>query len=537
MYLTEPDYDRSDSKIMALAENSERPLLTRVLEVNTSENELGHFEDRGTFDNWIPPSQASNLNLYKAAEHLRSPHNHVTPVAFPTETVYGLGADATHSDAVKGIYKAKGRPSDNPLIIHVCDLNMLRETICPGYLERVRQGLSLSDPIPDIYQKLIKRFWPGPLTIILPNPDDSKLAPEVTAGLSTFGARMPDSPLALSLICLTGHPLAAPSANASTRPSPTTAYHVLQDLNGKIELIINGGAGACTVGVESTVVDGLCYPPVILRPGGVSIDAIREVTGWEDVQIAYQDSKEVMCGLNAPRAPGMKYKHYSPKAKVVLYESISPYTNNATTSSTILSDLKKSEIEYNNHLSNHLASNHAPWRLMGSEYLLPHIHKNNNTTNDNIGNSNACEIPEIPVRIGIVSTRHWEPWGGLHDSIIVSSRAYVNIGRICNVQTLKMISPASELRKSELWLRSSYNPDSLFSPDKSLEAKNDWKCAEVFEIRLGIETRQIAHDLFLALREMDEQEVEVILIEGIDDKGDLAAAVMNRLRKAALEIK
>ncbi|POS86594.1 hypothetical protein EPUL_003626 [Erysiphe pulchra] len=516
---------------MDIAENNERPIITKILEVNTSESELGQFEDRETYDNWIPPSQASNLNLYKAAEYLRSHHSHVTPVAFPTETVYGLGADATHSDAVKGIYKAKGRPSDNPLIIHVCDLNMLRETICPGYLEKARHGLSLSDPIPGIYQKLIKRFWPGPLTIILPNSKDSKLAPEVTAGLSTFGARMPDSPLALSLICLTGHPLAAPSANASTRPSPTTAYHVLQDLNGKIELIVNGGASACTVGVESTVVDGLCHPPVILRPGGVSIDTIREVTGWEDVQNAYQDSKEVTYGLHAPRAPGMKYKHYSPKAIVVLYESNTPYTNNDTTSSTTLSNFKN-EAEYHDHLSDH-----APWRLMGSKYLLPHIHENTNTNNDNRENSHTCEIPELPVRIGIISTRHWEPWGGLHDSIITSNHAYVNIGRICNTQNLKMISTTSKLRKSELWLRTNHNPDRSFNHEKSLETKNDWKCAEVFEISLGNDTRQIAHDLFIALREMDEQEVEVIFVEGIDDKGDLSAAVMNRLRKAAAEIK
>ncbi|RKF61557.1 Threonylcarbamoyl-AMP synthase [Erysiphe neolycopersici] len=492
-------------------------LPTRLLEVNTSENELGHFEDRETFDNWIPPSQASNLNLYKAAEHLRSRHSHVTPVAFPTETVYGLGADATNSDAVKGIYKAKGRPSDNPLIIHVCDLNMLRETIHPGYLEKVRQGLSLSDPIPATYQKLIRRFWPGPLTIILPNPEDSKLAPEVTAGLSTFGARMPDSPLALSLIRLTGHPLAAPSANASTRPSPTTAYHVLQDLDGKIDLIVNGGAGSCTVGLESTVVDGLCHPPVILRPGGVSIDSIREVTGWEDVQNAYQDSKEVTYGLNAPRAPGMKYKHYSPKAKVVLYESITPCTDNATISTTIC-NIKNNERKNIDNLSNHPPSNHAPWRLLGD-------------------NSNACEIPELPVKIGIISTRHWEPWGGLNDSIIASNRDYVNIGRIRNIQNLKMISSTAKLQKSELWLISTHNPNSSFNHDKYLEAKNDWKCADVFEIPLGIDTRQIAHDLFMALREMDEQEVEVILIEGINDKDDLAAAVMNRLRKAAAEIK
>ena len=252
-------------------------------------------------------------NLLKAARHLRET---AIPVAFPTETVYGLGADATRSDAVRGIYKVKQRPADNPLIVHICSLDQLRSLLQPQPPVLPNDHMNgFHDPIPAIYLPLIQRFWPGPLTILLPNPPHSILAPEVTAGLPTFGARMPSSLLALALINLAGVPLAAPSANASTKPSPTTAQHVKHDLDGRIEIIIDGGP--CKVGVESTVVDGLSDPPVILRPGGVSIKQLRQCQGWEDTVIGYKDGSELE---KAPRAPGMKYKHYSPKAKVVLVE-------------------------------------------------------------------------------------------------------------------------------------------------------------------------------------------------------------------------
>lgn len=260
---------------------------------------------------------ADIVNLLKAAIHLRET---AIPVAFPTETVYGLGADATRSDAVRGIYKAKQRPADNPLIVHICSLEQLRSLLqpqssVPNGSEPNGHVNGFHDPIPYIYHPLIQRFWPGPLTILLPNPLNSVLAPEVTAGLPTFGARMPSSPLALALIKMAGVPLAAPSANASTKPSPTTAQHVKHDLDGRIEIIIDGGP--CSVGVESTVVDGLSDPPMILRPGGVSLEQLRQCKGWEKTAIGYKDGSELE---KVPRAPGMKYKHYSPKAKVILVE-------------------------------------------------------------------------------------------------------------------------------------------------------------------------------------------------------------------------
>lgn len=238
---------------------------TRILRVTTPPSSLGSFTSG--LQNWTP-STPIDPALSEAAHHLRTTP---IPVAFPTETVYGLGADATRSDAVKGIYTAKGRPSDNPLIVHVCDLDMLRRLL-RGTDER-KEGDE--DPIPAVYKPLIEKFWPGPLTILLPLPEPSPLAPEVSAGLPTFGARMPASPLAKSLIKLVGAPLAAPSANASTRPSPTSAQHVADDLNGRIQVILDDGE-ICGVGVESTVVDGLCSPPVVLRPGGVGIEELED---------------------------------------------------------------------------------------------------------------------------------------------------------------------------------------------------------------------------------------------------------------------
>lgn len=251
--------------------------------------------------------------IAEAAELLRTSD---IPVAFPTETVYGLGADATRSDAVQGIYRAKQRPSDNPLIVHVDSLSMLDRLLNPAPSEPCPTKLALNT-VPLIYKSLIERFWPGPLTILLSNPSGSMLAPEVTSNLMTFGVRMPLSPLARLLIHVADRPLAAPSANASTKPSPTAAEHVFHDLQGRIELILDGGP--CGVGVESTVVDGLSNPPSILRPGGVGIEELRTCPGWENVTLGYQDgSFEVK---EVPRAPGMKYRHYSPKARVVLFEA------------------------------------------------------------------------------------------------------------------------------------------------------------------------------------------------------------------------
>jgi L-threonylcarbamoyladenylate synthase len=444
---------------------------TQILPVKRAS--LGQFKDRSTLETWELSADEESLQpLREAAKHLRESN---IPVGFPTETVYGLGADATRSDAVKGIYKAKGRPSDNPLIIHVCDLTMLQNLLVPA-------GTTASpavDLIPAIYKPLIARFWPGPLTILLSNPQPSKLAPEVTAGLPTFGARMPDSPLALSLINLAGVPLAAPSANASTKPSPTTAEHVRYDLNGKIKFILDGGA--CQVGVESTVVDGMCDPPVVLRPGGVSIDEIRKCEGWANVVKGYKDQSEI--GAAAPRAPGMKYKHYSPKAKVVLYEA-SAATQDGSNPSSISQEIWKALHAQQNSV----------------QYL-------------------GLELLSRPVSVGIVSTKNWRSWAGFQRAQMKDHAVFETAYKFEEKDLGSAHSFA--MRQGQLW---------------AVENSKETHIANVTEISLGSETKDIAHGLFSALRELDQRGVDVIYAEGIDDEGDIAAAVMNRLRKAATVI-
>lgn len=204
-------------------------------------------------------------------------------VAFPTETVYGLGANAYSGDAVKKIFAAKNRPCDNPLIVHLADKNDI---------------MLAAREITPAAEKLIKEFMPGPLTVVVKkNP---KITPFATAGLDTVGVRIPSNTVAREFIKACGVPIAAPSANASTRPSPTAAQHVYEDLNGKIPAIIDGGN--CEIGIESTVVDVTGDIPVILRPGKVSAEDIRRVCG------------EVITGGGEakPKSPGVKYRHYSP---------------------------------------------------------------------------------------------------------------------------------------------------------------------------------------------------------------------------------
>lgn len=244
----------------------------------------------------------SERNLKIAAHELTTTSN---AVGFPTETVYGLGGSALSDESVKSIYRAKNRPADNPLIVHVSSVEQLQ-----------RKLLGPDKTIPAVYHDLIEQFWPGPLTILLPVDKNTPILKLVTAGQTTFGARIPLHPVARALIALSDTPLAAPSANASTRPSPTLASHVLHDLQGKIPYILDGGA--CGVGVELTVIDGLVNPPMLLRPGGVSAEKIRAVGGkaWENVVLA----KKTAGKTEAVRTPGMKYRHYLPTARVVLFQ-------------------------------------------------------------------------------------------------------------------------------------------------------------------------------------------------------------------------
>jgi len=214
-------------------------------------------------------------------------------VAFPTETVYGLGANALNSKAVAKIFEAKGRPGDNPLIVHCANQNQIFE---------------FTREIPQEAFKLMERFWPGPLTLVFKRTD--RIPKIVSAGLDTVGIRIPDHPLALRLLDKTGFPLAAPSANLSGKPSPTRAEHVYSDLDGKIPAILDGGPTGW--GLESTVLDCTVSPFRLLRPGGVTLEELR---GFGKIQFAGDILEEM---TDAPRSPGMKYEHYAPEAKVHL---------------------------------------------------------------------------------------------------------------------------------------------------------------------------------------------------------------------------
>lgn len=401
--------------------------LTEVFKVSSSHISFTHSpEPLHPYDSPTLHIQdpATAQILQAAAELLRD----AKCVAFPTETVYGLGADACNTDGVKSIFSAKQRPLDNPLIVHVSSLRQLRALLLPvagsdssssssspsdgssagGYHNAYHEGV-----IPEIYGPLISKFWPGPLTILLPLPKNSRLSPSVTAGQPTFAARLPEHPIALALCSLSGLPLAAPSANASGNPSPTTAAHVYTDLQNRIPFIIDGGPS--NVGLESTVVDGLRNPPVILRPGGISVEQIRACGGvWGSVIVRNPDLED---HDTAPQAPGMKYKHYSPRAGVVLYE----YGAKPPTRSSIR--------------------------------VVPNA------------------------RIGFLRTRTWPV--GFGASLV-----------------------------------------------------DDTGMGVVHERSLGTEGSEISRALFAGLRELDDLHVEVIYVEGIEEK-DEGLAVMNRLRKAA----
>lgn len=236
--------------------------------------------------------QVSEENIERAGAIIRSGGL----VAFPTETVYGLGADATNEEAVKSIYAAKGRPSDNPMIVHIADLEMLGE---------------LAVGISDRDRALFEAFWPGPITFVLRK---SAAVPYVTTGgLETVAVRFPSAEVAQRLIKASGRPIAAPSANLSGKPSPTTALDVLEDMDGRIDAVIMGET--CEVGIESTVCDLTGDVPTILRPGFITAKAIREAIGSD---VEYDDALFVEPSSDDfhPKAPGMKYKHYSPKADV-----------------------------------------------------------------------------------------------------------------------------------------------------------------------------------------------------------------------------
>lgn len=255
-----------------------------------------------------------NADIKEAADIIRSGGL----VAFPTETVYGLGANALMSEAAKKIYAAKGRPSDNPLIVHI---------------SKTEDVNNIAREIPEIFYKLAECFWPGPMTVVLKKrsiiPDDT------SGGLDTVAVRLPDNNIARALIEVSKVPIAAPSANTSGRPSPTRASHVFDDMDGRIDMIIDGGTVG--IGVESTIVDLTGDIPTLLRPGAVTVEMLQEVCTEVDIDPAIE---HLLASGEAPKAPGMKYKHYAPKADMKMLKG-----NEAAVLDYLKKEISESEIK------------------------------------------------------------------------------------------------------------------------------------------------------------------------------------------------
>ena len=252
-----------------------------------------------------------NSSINRAAEILKLGGT----VAIPTETVYGLAASAYDETAIKKIFEAKGRPQDNPLIVHISNMDMLNDIACN---------------IPTAALKCAEKFWPGPLTMILEKT--GKTAPCISANLDTVAVRMPSNRIALDIINTSSLPLAAPSANISGSPSPTSALHVESDLSGKINAIVY--AEECSVGVESTVVSFYCNPPKVLRPGAVTVEQLKEIIPDIEIDKAVLIEPEVNAKVESP---GMKYKHYAPKTNAFLVEgeNFAEFVNSKTDAAAI----------------------------------------------------------------------------------------------------------------------------------------------------------------------------------------------------------
>ncbi len=431
-------------------------------------------------------------------------------VAFPTETVYGLGGNALDPQAVKRIFAAKGRPSDNPLIVHIAALDKLD---------------SIVSSVPPIAEQLMRQFWPGPLTMVLPRA--ASIPDVVTAGLDTVAVRMPDHPVALALIAASGVPVAAPSANRSGRPSPTRAEHVVEDLWGKVDVILD--AGPCAVGVESTVLDVTCDPPMILRPGGVTREMIEDALGViiaVDPAIAThaqlqslvpspqslvgdeklsadhgenqsssdrgacrgaaqprpgcpsspdpsiptlgtRDSGLGTCQDFAPRSPGMKYTHYAPKAPMTLYVGPRDAVVGA--------------------IAERAAAETATGHKVGVMLTSP--------------------VPFMPGDVVIQLTEST-------DHRPQSTETDQEQGQRSKGQGAETCGPSCWLRRNPHldWLQTnSTHAPGAYSPE---------------------ELQTIANGIYDALRRFDEEGVDLILAQGVPETG-LGQAIMNRLSKAA----
>jgi len=349
-------------------------------------------------------------------------------VVFPTETVYGLGANALDPKAVKSIFEAKGRPQDNPLICHISDYDDLN---------------MLVDHIPECAKAIAKQFWPGPLTMIF---NKSKcVSTEVSAGLNTVAVRMPANKIAQELIRLSGKPIAAPSANLSGKPSPTNFEHVECDMLGKVDIIIDGGQ--CDVGLESTVLDVSVWPPVVLRPGGITLEQLQSVVA--DIKLFEGHSVEISDLKEPVRSPGLRHKHYAPKADVYLLEGT--YQEQID---IIQSYLKKTALDCNTRKKT---------GFMISENVMKSLYKT-------IESFQTCSIPQF-------------------ENFCFDEEIYPIMKTPNGKCVFKIVGKRDDLKS-------------------------------------------IAHELFKALRDLDELGVDIIIAESFPEDG-VGLAIMNRLSRSS----
>ncbi|MCR5685691.1 MAG: threonylcarbamoyl-AMP synthase [Lachnospiraceae bacterium] len=376
-------------------------------------------------------------------------------VAFPTETVYGLGGDARNPEASAKIYAAKGRPSDNPLIVHIAEVSEL-DGVC-GWDGSVQPGIR------ETALTLAQRFWPGPLTMVLPR--GSSIPKQTTGGLDTVAVRLPSHPVARMLIKAAGLPVAAPSANLSGRPSTTKAEHVIEDLSGRIDMIIDSGSSQ--IGLESTIVDLTCSPPLILRPGYISIEQLREVLPDIDYDPAIVHDPDVT-GRNArpdapPKAPGMKYRHYAPKGELTIFEG---------THEAVVKAINKELEKYQSKPAVSGKTAALGDVAVSGEFVAP---------------------GEEVAPGGVVASR----------KTAASGEGKTRTDTICKVGVLA-----------------------------SSEYASDYNCRNIRILGSRDNEAEIAAHLFDALRSFDADGTQVIFGECFTD-GDLGAAIMNRLIKAA----
>ncbi|KAK5100214.1 hypothetical protein LTR70_001798 [Exophiala xenobiotica] len=522
---------------------------------------------RAIYKSYMASSRTKEKSVRDDARNLQSAITSLTsgiapPVAFPTETVYGLGADATNPSSIAGIFAAKGRPADNPLIVHVSSIE---------HLERCLGGSEQRSAVPQAYRDLLTEFWPGPLTILIPVPEEGrgvKFAPNVHPGQKTIGFRVPRSEYARFLIACADRPIAAPSANSSGKPSPTTAQHVYDDLEGKVNFILDGGS--CDVGVESTVVDGLCDPPLILRPGGLSKIDLREWgkkqnNVWQNVENGWEHKKgikrkrdgqenkngvvqkAVMLGndvegaadvfqspatrspagehsdlqlghddAEAPRAPGMKYKHYAPSGRMFLFEADSQLSGRQKLDAVyrkLRELIKAQDVESVPPIEN--TSHRRPTREW-----VPQTRVEESTRN---------------LKIGILTSTSWPRLLDLQDKW---QQLYPEWDDEDTDQS------ASGDKSGDL-MRLRVGNDTAGFPRRDVEVRN---------IDLGKDAASVARNLFAGLRKCDEWGCEWILVEApyrapatngsMSNSGSIDSqvgedefeTVLERMRKAASEV-